>query len=82
MIAYATADIGNVIIIFSVLGYLGLGPQPPVVDLGRMVYDGQNYIQLAPWYPVIPGIAILVIVLAFTLTGDYLAEIFNPRMRL
>ncbi len=81
MVAYATADIGNVIIIFSVLGYLGLGPQPPTVDLGRLVYDGQNYIQIAPWYPIIPGIVILVIVLAFTFTGDYLSEIFNPKMR-
>ena len=42
MIAYATADIGNVILLSAVLGYLGLGAQPPNVDLGRIVYDGQN----------------------------------------
>lgn len=38
MIAYATADIGNVILLSAVLGYLGLGAQPPNVDLGRIVY--------------------------------------------
>jgi peptide/nickel transport system permease protein len=81
MIAYATADVGNVIILFSVLGYLGLGAQPPHVDLGRLVYDGQNYIQFAPWYPIIPGLVIFVIVIAFAFVGDLIRDFLDPRMR-
>jgi len=81
MIAYATADIGNVIILFSVLGYLGLGAQPPHVDLGRIVYDGQSFIQFAPWISIIPGIIIFVIVISFALTGDLIRDFFDPNMR-
>jgi peptide/nickel transport system permease protein len=81
MIAYATADIGNVIILFSVLGYLGLGAQPPHVDLGRIVYDGQAFIQFAPWISVFPGIIIFIIVISFALTGDLIRDYFDPNMR-
>ncbi|MEM0271539.1 MAG: ABC transporter permease [Thermoprotei archaeon] len=81
MIAYATADFGNVIILFSVLGFLGLGAQPPHSDLGRIVYDGLNYIQFAPWYPILPGITIFVIVLAFAFLGDLVRDFLDPRLR-
>ena len=81
MTAYATADIGNVIILFSVLGYLGLGSQPPNVDLGRLVYDGQNYVQFAPWYPLLPGIVIFVLVLSYAFIGDMIHDFLDPRLR-
>ncbi len=82
MIAYATTDVGNVIILFSVLGYLGLGAQPPLVDVGRLVYDGQNFIQSAPWYPIIPGIVIFVIVISFALVGDLIRDMLDPHWRI
>jgi peptide/nickel transport system permease protein len=82
MIAYATGDVGNVIIVFSVLGYLGLGAQPPLVDLGRIVYDGQNYVQFAPWYPILPGVVLFVIVISFALMGDLLRDYLDPKMRM
>jgi peptide/nickel transport system permease protein len=81
IIAYATADVGNVIILFSVLGYLGLGAQPPRVDLGRLVFNGQNFIGFAPWYPILPGIVIFVIVIAFAFTGDLITDYLNPKSR-
>jgi len=81
MVAYATADFGNVIILFSVLGFLGLGAQPPHSDLGRIVYDGLNYIQFAPWYPILPGLTIFVIVLAFAFLGDLVRDFLDPRTR-
>jgi peptide/nickel transport system permease protein len=81
IIAYATADFGNVIILFSVLGYLGLGAQAPRLDLGGLVYNGQTYIQTAPWYPIFPGIVIFVIVIAFAFVGDLISEFLNPRSR-
>lgn len=81
IIAYATADVGNVIILFSVLGYLGLGAQPPRVDLGRLVFNGQDFIGFAPWYPILPGIVIFVIVIAFAFTGDLITDFLNPKSR-
>jgi peptide/nickel transport system permease protein len=79
IIAYATADIGNVVILFSVLGYLGLGAQPPRIDLGRLVYNGQNFIEFAPWYSILPGVVVFVIVIAFAFVGDLITEFLNPR---
>ncbi len=81
LVAYASADIGNVIILFSVLGYLGLGAQPPRVDLGRLVFSGQNFIEFAPWYPILPGIVVFVIVISFAFVGDMITEYLNPRSR-
>jgi peptide/nickel transport system permease protein len=81
LIAYATADFGNVIILFSVLGYLGLGAQAPRFDLGGLVYNGQGYIQVAPWYPIFPGIVIFIIVVSFAFVGDLISDFLNPRAR-
>jgi peptide/nickel transport system permease protein len=81
MLAYGTADFGNVIILFSVLGYLGIGAQPPYFDLGRIVYEGQNFVQFAPWYPILPGAVIFVIVLSFAFVGDFLRDFLDPSMR-
>jgi len=81
MIAYATADIGNVILLSAVLGYLGLGSQPPNVDLGRIVYDGQNYIRFAPWYSLLPGVVLFIIAISFAFVGDLLRDFLDPKMR-
>jgi peptide/nickel transport system permease protein len=81
MIAYATADIGNVILLSAVLGYLGLGAQPPNVDLGRIVYDGQNYIRFAPWYSLLPGVVLFIIAISFAFVGDLLRDFLDPKMR-
>jgi peptide/nickel transport system permease protein len=81
MIAYATADIGNVILLAAVLGYLGLGAQPPNVDLGRIVYDGQNFIRFAPWYSLLPGVVLFIIAISFAFVGDLLRDFLDPRMR-
>jgi len=82
MIAYATADIGNVILLSAVLGYLGLGAQPPNVDLGRIVYDGQNFIRFAPWYSLLPGVVLFIIAISFAFVGDMLRDFLDPKMRI
>lgn len=81
MIAYATADVGNVILLSAVLGYLGLGAQPPNVDLGRIVYDGQNFVRFAPWYSILPGITLFIIAISFAFVGDLLRDFLDPKMR-
>jgi peptide/nickel transport system permease protein len=81
LIAYATADIGTVLILFSVLGYLGLGAQVPTPEWGRIVFTGQDFIQQAWWYPIFPAIMIFVVVMGFSLLGDGLRDLLDPRIK-
>lgn len=76
---FAMVDaIGN-ILLAAALGYLGLGVQEPAPEWGTMIADGQNYIVTTWWVPTIPGIAIAVIGIAFSLIGDGLATYLRPR---
>jgi peptide/nickel transport system permease protein len=81
LIVYATLDIGNVIIQTSVLAYVGLGAQPPTPELGRFVFDYQQYLFIYPWLVLIPGAIIFFIVLGFNLLGDGLRDVLDPRMQ-
>jgi peptide/nickel transport system permease protein len=81
LLIYATLDIGTAILYTSVLSYLGLGAQPPQAEWGRMVFDGQVYLARAWWMAVMPGLVILVIALAFSLLGDFLRDVLDPRSR-
>ena len=84
--------IPSIAIIFSVnaadailtgagLSFLGLGLPPTIADWGIDLARGQRYIQTAWWLITFPGIAIMLIVLAFTMMGESLMEIFNPKLR-
>jgi len=66
-----------VILIGSSLSFLGLGVQPPDPDLGTMVADGAKYMPDLWWISVFPGLAILVVVLGFSLLGDGLRDVFG-----
>jgi len=72
-----TLDLGFVILIASSLSFLGLGVQPPTPDLGSMVAKGAAYLPDLWWFPVFPGLAILVIVLGFNLLGDGLRDMLD-----
>ncbi len=63
-------DIAWVIIIGSMLSYVGLGVQPPEPSLGSMISDGARYLPDQWWIAVFPALAIVVVVLAFNLMGD------------
>ncbi|GBC75263.1 Glutathione transport system permease protein GsiD [archaeon HR06] len=78
---YATLDMGTVILYASVLSYLGLGAQPPQSEWGRMVFEGQSYLTIAWWVPLIPGLVIFFVALGFNLMGDALRDIIDPRYR-
>lgn len=79
LVVYATLDIGGVILVASILSYLGLGAQPPLAEWGRMVFDSQDYLFSQWWLPIFPAIAILVTVLGFNLLGDGLRDILDPK---
>ncbi len=65
----------------SVLGYLGLGPPPPAPTWGQMIYEGRLYYRTAPHLVVVPGLAIVLAVIAFNLVGDGLRDAFDPKER-
>jgi peptide/nickel transport system permease protein len=80
VIVAATLGIGNTIVLEAGLSFLGLGVQPPTPSWGTMVADGRNFMFRAPWLSTFPGLAIVVVVLAFNLVGDGLRDALDPRM--
>jgi peptide/nickel transport system permease protein len=63
------------------LSFLGLGTQPPNPSWGTMLGTGRQYMEVAPWVAVFPGLAIMVTVLGFNLLGDGLRDALDPRLR-
>ncbi|MDP6558524.1 MAG: ABC transporter permease [Candidatus Binatia bacterium] len=77
----ATISVATAILTESALSFLGFGVQPPFATWGNILSDGKSYIFDAPWLFFIPGIAILIVVLAFNLVGEGMREAFNPKLR-
>jgi peptide/nickel transport system permease protein len=77
----ATLGIALAILTESGLSFLGFGVPPPDATWGNILSDGKRYLFDAPWLTLVPGTAILVVVLAFNLFGEGLREAFNPRLR-
>ncbi|MBQ9827911.1 MAG: ABC transporter permease [Lachnospiraceae bacterium] len=67
----------NAVLAEASMSYLGLGVQPPDASLGRMISEAQSYIFRAPWYPIFPGIVIIIIILTFSMLGEELREAEN-----
>ncbi|HEY4348629.1 MAG TPA: ABC transporter permease [Gaiellaceae bacterium] len=80
--ALATLNVSVAILLEAGLSYLGLGVQPPDPSLGSMLNDGRNYIYVASWLAIYPGIALLLLVLAINLLGDGLSTFLDPRSQL
>jgi peptide/nickel transport system permease protein len=76
-----TLHIGFVIIVEASLSFLGAGIPPPTPSWGQMVADGRSHIASAWWLAVLPGAAIMLVVLAFNLFGDWLRDWLDPRLR-
>jgi peptide/nickel transport system permease protein len=78
VIIFAMVDaVGNVLL-GAALGFLGLGAKPPSPEWGVMISDGQNYMFTQWWLATFPGIAIVIVGVAFSLIGDGLADILRP----
>ena len=77
----ATIGIASAILTEAGLSFLGFGVPPPFATWGNILSDGKRYIFDAPWLTFIPGVAILVVVLAFNLFGEGLRDVINPRLR-
>jgi peptide/nickel transport system permease protein len=81
LLVYVTLDVGTVILIFSVLSYIGLGAQPPAAEWGLMAVQGEQYLSSNPWVPIVPALVILVVAIGFSLLGDGLRDAFDPKTR-
>jgi peptide/nickel transport system permease protein len=75
----ATLGVGGAVLTESALSFLGLGVQPPSPSWGNMLAAGKDYIHIAWWLTLFPGLAILVTVLAFNLLGEGLRDVLDPR---
>lgn len=82
IIVAATLDVGSAIITESVLSFLGLGFPPDTPTWGRLLYDGQNFLDLAPWMVLWPGFLIFLTVLSINYIGDGLRDALDPRLSL
>ncbi|KRE19571.1 oligopeptide ABC transporter permease [Bacillus sp. FSL P4-0322] len=81
IIVSATLKVGSVILAESTLSYLGFGIQPPTASWGNMLQDAQNFSIMvqAWWYPLFPGLLILLTVLCFNFLGDGLRDALDPK---
>jgi peptide/nickel transport system permease protein len=81
LLVYTTTLVGMMIVAAAGLSFLGLGVQPPTPDWGVMVGNGRLVLYRAAHVATIPGIAIIVVALAFNFIGEGLREALNPRSR-
>jgi len=76
-----TLDLARAISVEAALSYLGLGLSVPYISWGTMIRDAQDFLEVAPWLAIFPGLALAGFILAFTLVGDALRDRMDPRMR-
>jgi peptide/nickel transport system permease protein len=81
LLVLTSMNIGWMITETAGLSFLGLGAQPPQADWGSMLADGRQFITVAYHVATIPGLAILLLVVALNLIGDSLRDLLDPRLR-
>jgi peptide/nickel transport system permease protein len=75
-----TLDVGQAILVFASLSFLGLGPPPEIPEWGSMIATGRNYLNQW-WLSAFPGLALLTLVVALNLVGDGIRDAVDPRLR-
>jgi dipeptide transport system permease protein len=81
LIVQATLSFSNAILDAAALGFLGMGAQPPAPEWGTMLADSREFILRAWWVITLPGLAILITVLAINLIGDGLRDALDPKLK-
>jgi peptide/nickel transport system permease protein len=76
-----TLEVARVILMESALSFLGLGVPPPTPTWGRMLAEGRDYLTVAGWISIFPGLAIMVTVLGINFLGDGLRDLLDPQLR-
>ena len=78
----ATIGVGGAIITESTLSFLGLGFPSDVPTWGRILFDGSNFLDIAPHWVVFPGMCIVIVVLSINFIGDGLRDALDPRRKI
>jgi peptide/nickel transport system permease protein len=81
IIVMVTIGIGDAILSGSALSFIGLGAPPPTPEWGAILRDGREFLRIAWWISVFPGLMIVVTVVSFNLLGDALRDTLDPRVR-
>ncbi|MGH8871646.1 MAG: dipeptide/oligopeptide/nickel ABC transporter permease/ATP-binding protein, partial [Acidimicrobiia bacterium] len=81
VLVIAMIDIGFVILVESTLSFLGLGLTPPTPSWGLILAEGRRNMIISPWLSILPGLAIMVTVLAINLTADGAADVLDPKLK-
>ena len=81
IIVQVTLSLAAAIILEAALSFLGLGTPPPAPSWGRMLSEARNFISLAPWNAVFPGISIITVVMGLNFIGDGIRDILDPKLR-
>jgi peptide/nickel transport system permease protein len=81
MVVLATFNLTEVIFLESSLSFLGVGVKPPTPSWGSMLSQGRDYLHTAWWIAVFPGIAIVLITMSISLSGDWLRDTLDPALR-
>jgi peptide/nickel transport system permease protein len=81
LVVLITLQVGYVIIVEASLSFLGAGIPPPTPAWGSMIAEGRDFVTSAWWVSLFPGLAILLVVLAFNLLGDWLRDTLDPKLR-
>jgi ABC-type dipeptide/oligopeptide/nickel transport system permease subunit len=80
-IVIVTFHLGGAIIAEASLSFLGLGAPPNIPAWGGMLTGAANWIRVAWWVAIFPGVAIAIVVFAWNLLGDSLRDVLDPRLR-
>jgi len=81
LVVQATINLPGVILLESTLSFLGLGVQPPMTSLGQILGVGRDYLILAPWIAVLPGMVIFFLTLSIAVIGDWLRDRLDPTLK-
>lgn len=81
MLVWGTLGISTTVLQEATLSFLGVGVQPPTPSWGGIINESQSFLQSAPWLVIFPGLAILILALAFNLLGDGVRDALDPTER-
>ena len=79
LIVQGTMDVAGVMLASAALGFIGLGAQPPTPEWGGLISTGQQFVKQAWWYPLMPGLAILVCAMCCNILGDSIRDRLDPK---
>ena len=81
ILVWTTLGIATTVLLEATLSFLGIGVRPPTPSWGGIIFESQSYFLTAPWLVFFPGIAIMLVALAFNLMGDALRDALDPTQR-